>query len=169
MGHPAPDASSPPLPIFKTIQQLPRCAISHTLQELRTLERKSFAANDVFHFDDKVVKQRNMEILVGLNHHSTVSRVVAYAVSVTSNRRLLLHKICVSPERRRQRIGYLLMEILVGTAKRRSCRGIDLWVDEANHAAQGLYFEHGFSVQEIVQDYYSPGRNGVKMALDLID
>ncbi|OCT50596.1 hypothetical protein CLCR_07689 [Cladophialophora carrionii] len=169
MGHPAAGVSSPPRPIFKTIQQLPRSDVSSTLEELRTLERKSFAANEVFHLDDKVVKQRNLEILVGFNHRSTGSRVVAYAVSVTSNRRLLLHKICVSPECRRRRIGYLLMETLIGNAKRRFCRGIDLWVDEANHAAKGLYFQHGFNVQQTVQDYYSPGRNGVKMTLDLIE
>ncbi|KIW70911.1 hypothetical protein PV04_03141 [Phialophora macrospora] len=168
MGHPAADASSPTRPIFKIVRQLPRSNVSNILQELRTLERKSFAANEVFQFDDKVVKQRNMEVFVGFDHQATGCSVVGYAVCVTSNRRLLLHKICVSPEFRRRGIGYLLMETLVGDAKRRFCRGIDLWVDEANHAAQELYSKHGFSAQAIVPDYYSPGRNGVKMSLDLI-
>jgi ribosomal protein S18 acetylase RimI-like enzyme len=132
------------------------------------MERKSFTANEVFNFADKIVQQRNMEVFVGINHQATHPRVVAYAVCVTSNRRLLLHKICVSIEFRRRGIGSLLLETLIGDAKRRFCRGIDLWVDEANQAAKDLYSKHGFNVQEIVPDYYSPGRNGVKMSLVLV-
>ncbi|KAJ9603466.1 hypothetical protein H2200_012244 [Cladophialophora chaetospira] len=153
------DAVLGPLVGLKRLRQLPSSTNPSILQRLKTLERKSFAADEVFDFDDRVAKQRNLEILVAFHGHPTSSSIAAYAVYVTSNRRLLLHKICVSPSFRRKRIGTALMERLIGDAKHRSCRAIDLWVDEANDAARSLYSRHGFLLRDSVQDYYSPGRN----------
>ncbi len=133
------------------------------------MERKSFASNEVFRFDDQVVKQPNGEILAAFRRQAISPDVVAYAFWVHSKRRLLLHKICVAAGFRRTGIGNALMNKLIENANHRSCRGIDLWVDETNHAARGLYSKHGFVVKELVQDYYSPGRTGVKMTLNFED
>ena len=109
-----------------------------------------------------MVKQANGEIIVGFDGQATSPSVVAYAVLVTS-----LHKICDAAEFRRQGLGNSLVKSLIDYASHRSCRSIDLWVDEANNdAARGLYTKHGFVVKELVQDYYSPGRTGVKMILN---
>lgn len=154
---------------FKCLRRLPRSTVRKVLQELRTLERKSFASNEAFDFDEKLLTQRNSEIFVGQTHDRevTMQNVVAYAVVVKWNRRLLLHKICVSRGYRGQGIGRQLMEILIDHAKFWSCRGIDLWVDEANEHARSLYRKHDFLEHQHLQNYYSTGRNGIKMVLDL--
>ncbi|KIX98228.1 uncharacterized protein Z520_06308 [Fonsecaea multimorphosa CBS 102226] len=157
------DASCQSRPLFHNIRQLPRSTIPRILHEMRSLERKVFAPREVFPLDDRVLQQRNMEIVVGLLDQAGWPPVVAYAVAVKWNHRLLLHKICVSPAARSQGIGSLLMQKVIEDAKCWSCRAIDLWVDEANQVARSLYSKCGFVVQETVNDYYSPGKNGVKM------
>ena len=164
MSNTPEDVSRSMLYSFKNLRLLRRSNILMVLHELRILERRSFASRDAFTFDEKILVQRNMEIFVGLSSQV----VIAYVICVKWNHRLLLQKICVAPGARRRGIGNCAMEAVIGHARRWSSRSIDLWVDEANQAARGLYSKHGFAVQETIQDYYSPGRNGVKMVLDLL-
>ncbi|KIW27250.1 uncharacterized protein PV07_07006 [Cladophialophora immunda] len=160
---PRDDASCQNTPLFHNLRQLPRSVIPRILQEMKSLERKAFASHEALPFDDRVLQQRNMEVVVGLSDQARCSPVVAYAVAVKWNHRLLLHKVCVSPAARGQGIGSLLLQKVIEDSKCWSCRAIDLWVDESNIIAQCLYSKCGFVVQEIVNDYYSPGKNGVKM------
>jgi ribosomal protein S18 acetylase RimI-like enzyme len=60
-----------------------------------------------------------------------------------------------------------MMQAIVERARRWSCRGIDLCVDEGNHPARALYSKHNFIWRETVADYYAQGRNGMKMSLTL--
>lgn len=164
---PSSDVSDDHLPLIKDVRTLSRARIPHVFQELRSLERKTFSSNEVFPFDDSLLTKRNMEVLVGFSCHAAQNCIVAYAVCMKWHHRLLLHKICVSPAHRCHGIGSLLLHEIVARARRSSCRGIDLWVDEANNIARSLYTKHGFVVQETLPDYYSPGRNGVKMVHSL--
>ncbi|OQV02012.1 hypothetical protein CLAIMM_07271 [Cladophialophora immunda] len=135
---PRDDASCQNTPLFHNLRQLPRSVIPRILQEMKSLERKAFASHEALPFDDRVLQQRNMEVVVGLSDQARCSPVVAYAVAVKWNHRLLLHKKVIED------------------SKCWSCRAIDLWVDESNLIAQCLYSKCGFVVQEIVNDYYSP-------------
>ncbi|KIW97169.1 uncharacterized protein Z519_02561 [Cladophialophora bantiana CBS 173.52] len=162
MGH-RHNSSCPTAPVFHNLRRLPRSIAPRILHEMRSLEGKVFASHEIFPFDEKVLKQRNMEVIVGLSDRAGCSTVVAYAVVVKWNHRLLLHKICVSPAARGHGIGSLLVQKVIEDSKCWSCRAIELWVDEANHIARGLYSKYGFVVEHTVPDYYSPGRNGLKM------
>jgi ribosomal protein S18 acetylase RimI-like enzyme len=167
MSASAENRAPEPATVYEFLRQLPARRIPPILRELRTLEKKTFVATEAFPFDNNVLKQRNMEVLLGFGRHATNSSLLAYAVCVTSNRRLLLHKICVAPGSRARGIGSELMRTVLEFAKNRSCRGVDLWVNDSNHPARNLYAKHGFITQAMVHDYYGPGRNGVKMSLDL--
>lgn len=149
--------------VFNQLRQLPRYRIPSILHDLRNLERKVFPPNEVFPFEDNPIAKQNMVVLVGLSNQSKVSEMVAYAVCIRWNGRLLLHKICVAPAYRRIGIGTKLIQMIVECARRWSCRGIDLWVHEANYNARCLYSRSGFELQETVTDYYAKGRNGIKM------
>jgi hypothetical protein len=82
---------------FNELRQLPRSRIPTILHDLRNLERKVFPPNEVFPFEDNPIAKQNMVVLVGLSNQSKLPELVAYAVCVRWNRRLLLHKICVAP------------------------------------------------------------------------
>lgn len=148
---------------FKDLRSLPRPMVPNMLSNLRSLEKKQFSSSEVFPFDDKLLAKHNTAVIVGVLQLDSRSELVAYAVCVRWNHRLLLHKICVSPTYRRQGMGDQLMQMITDRARVWSCRGIDLWVDEANYKARGLYTKHHFAIQETVSDYYGPGRHGVKM------
>jgi ribosomal protein S18 acetylase RimI-like enzyme len=47
------------------------------------------------------------------------------------------------------------------------CQDVHLWVDADREAARRLYLGSGFKERERVDDYYGPGRTGIKMVLDL--
>lgn len=149
--------------IFKELRKLPRSNVPAILDDMRKLEKKTFAANELFSFDDNIVGKPNMVILVGLSNAGGVQQLTAYAVGVRWNHQLLLHKICVAPAYRRKGLGRKLLQMIIERARSWSCRGIDLWVDEANQDARRLYSQHGFKDEEVVLDYYSKGRNGIKM------
>ncbi|KAL6243156.1 hypothetical protein RBB50_009707 [Rhinocladiella similis] len=153
--------------VFNELRRLPRSSVPAVLDDVRKLERKTFAANEVFPFDDNIVGKHNMIILVALSNTAKPQDLVAYAVGVRWNHQLLLHKICVAPPHRCKGLGRRLLQMVIDRARSWSCRGIDLWVDEANQDARRLYTRHGFKDQEVVADYYSKGRNGVKMCRTL--
>jgi ribosomal protein S18 acetylase RimI-like enzyme len=150
--------------VFDDLRQFPRSTIPDILHTLSNLERKVFPSSEVFPFDNSLVAKQNTLVLVGCSRAACPRKIVAYAVCVRWHHRLLLHKICVAPDFRLSGTGSKLMEKVIEHARRWSCRGIDLWVDEGNHGARCLYSKYDFLIQETVQDYYSPGRNGIKMS-----
>ncbi len=152
---------------FDDIRQFPRSSIPDILHTLSNLERKVFPSGEVFAFDTNLVTKQNMLVLLGSVRAASPRKIVAYAVCVRWHHRLLLHKICVAPDCRQSGIGSSLLEKVIERARRWSCRGIDLWVDEGNHDARRLYSKYDFMIQASVHDYYAPGRTGIKMSCAL--
>ncbi|KAJ4697344.1 hypothetical protein HRR80_003068 [Exophiala dermatitidis] len=150
--------------VFQDLRKFPRSSVPNILSDLRSIEKKHFAPSEVFPFDDAICAKQNTSVIVGVLSEKSRLEVVAYAVCVRWNHRLLLHKICVSPAYRRQGMGSQLMQIIIDRARCWSCRGIDLWVHETNFRARALYTKHEFAVQETVLDYYAPGKHGIKMS-----
>lgn len=149
---------------FMNLRKIPRPSIPTLIQELRQLERKTFPSIEVFPFEENILAKQNTEVFVVLSNVPNQGRLVAYAVCVRSNHRLLLHKLCVSIAHRRQGLGSALLEMLIKRASAWSCRGIDLWVHQDNSNAMRLYNKSGFLVQDTVLDYYAPGQTGVRMS-----
>lgn len=63
--------------------------------------------------------------------------------------------IAVHPEFRHAGIGSLLMENLIGIARKEGITSMTLEVRKSNIAAQRLYFKYGFAIRGLRKGYYS--------------
>ena len=63
--------------------------------------------------------------------------------------------IAVHPEFRHAGIGSLLMENLIGIARKEGITSMTLEVRKSNIAAQRLYFKYGFTIGGLRKGYYS--------------
>jgi ribosomal protein S18 acetylase RimI-like enzyme len=134
------------------------------LTTIATLEKKSFPATEVFDFTPGMLKKANTRILVVVSQSAPLS-AIAYCVYVRWRRTILLHKLCVSERFRGQGIGKLLMRNVLERAKEERCDVLELWVDQARTVARNLYARSGLQEQCVVNDYYGPNRNGIKMSV----
>jgi GNAT superfamily N-acetyltransferase len=134
------------------------------LTTIATLEKKSFPAAEVFDFTPGMLKKANTRILVVVSQSAPLS-TIAYCVYVRWRRTILLHKLCVSERFRGQGIGKLLMRNVLERAKEERCDVLELWVDQARTVARNLYARSGLREQCVVNDYYGPNRNGIKMSV----
>jgi len=95
-----------------------------------------------------------------------LAELVAYLVLTWTKSTALLHKLCVLEQYRRRGMASQLLRLQREQAKKSGCTSIQLWVDGERTAAQSLYSKVGFDEVERVNDYYAPGRTGIKMVLD---
>ena len=146
------------------LRDLSSSLAEEALREIRLLEKRTFPSSEAFDFSkDNVYKQNTRVYCVFMNRQYR-DQLVAYAVCVRARKALLLHKICVAEQCRRQGIGNMLLAHLKGKAEAQRCRQIDLWVDEARSPARALYESSGFRVTgSLVRDYYGLGRNAFNM------
>ncbi|EEH36046.1 acetyltransferase [Paracoccidioides lutzii Pb01] len=165
-----------------TLHSIPQKHIAlETLSQINRLERKTFPASEAFDFSDQSLwrKKPNTRILYAIVTSTNATSntkapahnpIIAYALYVRQGSTALLHKICVAEPFRNRGIGrqllvYVIEKRLRGAEK--GCLAVQLWVDEKREAARRLYKGCGFMEVEGVEDYYGPGRRGVKMVLRL--
>jgi ribosomal protein S18 acetylase RimI-like enzyme len=145
------------------------------LKHVKRAEKKAFPANEAFDFDMELTK-RNTQLFCVLNRKNrnnpgggspeeAGNAVVGYLVIARTGRTALLHKICVLPQYQRKGIGKWMLGKAIEGLKGRGCESVKLWVDQERLAARRLYMGCGFEETDVVEDYYAPGRTGVKMAL----
>jgi len=68
-----------------------------------------------------------------------------------------------------QGIGSMLLDALIGEARRRDCAEVFLEVREDNPRAQGLYLRRGFEEIGVRHGYYQPsGVDAIVMRKDLL-
>ena len=150
----------------RDLVSVPKSKAIVILAAVAAIEKKSFPSNEALSFDVNLLNKPNTSILY-VTDQEMHTPVVAYCVCVRFRRTLLLHKICVAERFRGQGIGkYLLTEIL-RYAERGGCSSLDLWVDPARVIAVKLYKHAGLVQQCLVTDYYVPGRDGIKMSIQL--
>ncbi|MCJ1299274.1 hypothetical protein MMC08_002066 [Hypocenomyce scalaris] len=148
---------------------LPAPADKHkALAEVIRAEKKAFPKNEAFDFD-RELRKRNTELicLLDVANADEADILAAYLVHVRIQRTTLLHKICVLKKYRRQGLARKMLRKLRDELKPQGCQEIQLWVDEARKPARSLYANTGFEAVDRVDDYYAPGRTGVKMTLRL--
>ena len=93
--------------------------------------------------------------------------LAGYAVlSVAANEAHILN-FCISPDRRRQRLGTVFLERLIDEIQQLDVDRIILEVRPSNLAAQNLYRQAGFSQVGLRRGYY-PADNGREDALVLV-
>lgn len=132
-------------------------------------ERRNFPRNEAFDFDTELTK-RNMELIVLLDESlfPNSKALIAYLVFARNQRTALLHKMCVLEEHRRQGIATRILKVQIEKLRSQNCSRILLWVDEMRMPARRLYAGLGFNDLDRMEDYYAPGRVGVRMILSLL-
>lgn len=143
------------------------------LPQVERAERKNFPRHEAFDFPLEL-KKRNLDLVVLLKDDDILPRetpkVAAYAVFVHSKpgNFVMLHKICVLDDFRRQGIAKKILANQIQKYTSCGCSKIQLWVDEQNMPARSLYESAGFQETNRVGNYYAPGRTGLQMSLNLI-
>ncbi|KAL2221372.1 acetyltransferase, GNAT family [Thermoascus aurantiacus ATCC 26904] len=141
------------------------------LARIARVERKTFPSNEVFDFSaDLWRKKPNTRVIYATGAPPSTgapSPLVAYAVYVRLKGAALLHKVCVVESFRGRGVGKKLMDYIRQRLQREGCQYIQLWVDKARAPARALYTRSGFEEREEVDDYYAPGRTGIRMVLNL--
>lgn len=144
---------------------IPKLDLVHRVQHI---EKKTFPRHEALDFSTELQK-RNMDLVIVVDDadRSLPARpkVVAYLVfaHLKAGNAVLLHKICVDDEYRRRGIAKNVLDAQAERLKKRGCTKIQLWVDEGNVPARGLYNALGLEEVSKVNDYYAAGRNGIQM------
>lgn len=132
-------------------------------------ERRNFPRNEAFDFDMEL-KKRNVELTVILDERlfPNSKAVIAYLVFTRNQKIALLHKIWVMEEHRRQGIARRILSWQIEKLRSRNCERVLLWVDEMRTPARCLYAGLGFKSSDRLEHYYAPGRDGIRMTLQLM-
>ena len=139
------------------------------VNRVKQIEKKNFPRHEALDFDTEL-KKRNTELLVVLDVDTLPDLgflIQGYLVCNRVQKTAFLHKICVVKEHRRRGIARTMIVKLGLRLRCQGCTDIQLWVDEARVPARLMYQSLGFSEMSRVKGYYSPGRTGIKMKLDL--
>ncbi|MFO0598772.1 MAG: pyridoxamine 5'-phosphate oxidase family protein [Myxococcaceae bacterium] len=96
--------------------------------------------NDVFTLDELERAHRGSGAWVGLTDAGT-GQLIGTARAISDEGKCAwVYDVCVHPERRRQRLGHLLMQLLLDHPRVRRCRVVRLGTKDA----QSLYADFGF-------------------------
>ena len=140
------------------------------LPQMKQCEKRCFPSTEAFNFDIEL-KKRNAHVIVILHGEEAVAktpRLVAYLIFTRpkAGTTVSLHKICVAKKYRRQGVAKQTLRSEIEILKRH-CSKIQLMVHHDNTAAIALYQSLGFEKVNEIENYYSPGRRGIQMTLDL--
>lgn len=140
--------------------------------QIEQAEKKAFTRHEAFDFHNEL-KKRNLELVVivndayGIGARPTLVAYMAFSHTKAGST-VVLQKVCVREEFRRQGIGKDMLAAQVQRLKGRGTAKLQLWVDDSNVAARRLYDSIGFKEVSRICDYYAMGRVGVQMALSLV-
>ncbi|KAI9835531.1 MAG: hypothetical protein M1819_001982 [Sarea resinae] len=136
------------------------------LASVKHTEKKVFPRTEAFDFDAEL-KKKNTFLYCTVHQaggiaHRTVS-LIGYLVCVRMKRVTLLHKVCVREQFRRRGNAKAMLAQLEQEVRKQSCNEIQLWVDEEREPARYLYASCDYEEVDRVENYYGPGRTGLKM------
>jgi ribosomal protein S18 acetylase RimI-like enzyme len=153
---------------YTPLSRLKKPQRDNFLAIIKQVEKKTFPANEAFAFDEELAK-RNTTLIVAIKDFDVDvgEELVGYLVYVRVKRVALLHKVCVVEHCRREGIARAMLISLREDLERQGCTIIQLWVDAERKPAKLLYSQLGFREAQRVDDYYGPGRTGLKMILEL--
>ncbi|MCJ1315115.1 hypothetical protein MMC15_000431 [Xylographa vitiligo] len=135
------------------------------MDRIQKAERRTFPKGESLDIRQESQKA-NTELMVVLANTAQKS-LAAYMLYARLHKITLLHKVCVLEDYRQQGLARNLLLRLRDRLQCQGCEKLQLWVDEARQPARGLYDSLGFEIVTRAEDYYSRGRNGLQMVLDL--
>ena len=149
-----------------------RVAKEDLIHQIQHVEKKTFPRREALDFSTELQK-RNTDLVIVVDDAGIFTpakpKVVVYMVFVhlKAGNAVLLHKICVDSDYRRQGIARTVLEAQMQRLKKHGCTRIQLWVHEENVPARGLYKILGLQEVSMVKDYYAAGRNGIQLLWEL--
>ncbi|KAL2802788.1 acyl-CoA N-acyltransferase [Aspergillus granulosus] len=153
------------------IHSLGKSKAFEVLAQIARIEKKTFPSSEAFPFGEELWRKKpNTRVLYATwtsQKPQPPSPLIAYAVYARQKGVAWVHKVCVAEAFRGQGVGTQLMEYIRARLQKEGCQYVYLWVDRGREHARSLYLRSGFEEHEELPDYYAPGRNGIKMVLDL--
>jgi ribosomal protein S18 acetylase RimI-like enzyme len=134
------------------------------LQAIKQTEKRTFPTNEAFDFDAELKKRSTALYCVYCDRGVDLCGYAVYARSKLVTR---IHKVCVVERYRGHGVGRWIMEQVLRELQKAAAGNVDLWVDTERMPARRLYRACGFGEMEMVKDYYSKGRDAIRMQVDL--
>ncbi|KAL3480117.1 acyl-CoA N-acyltransferase [Aspergillus californicus] len=154
--------------IIGDIHSLGKPQALEMLSQITRIEKKTFPTSEAWPFGEELWRKKpNTRVLYVARASQGTQPLIAYALYVRQKGVALLHKVCVAEPYRRKGVGIQLMNYLRTRLENEGCQYVHLWVDKARQPARSLYAQSGFEEHEELVGYYAPGRNGIRMILDL--
>ena len=120
---------------------------------------------------DMELKKRNTELTVIVDPSNSsaenAAQLVGYMLIARVHGVALLHKVCVVDHYQRKGVAKTMISNLKEKLESQGCEKIQLWVDTKRTPARALYNSLGFKLSDGTRDYYGPGRDALKLELDL--
>jgi len=139
------------------------------LTQCMALERKCFSKHEAMDVE-KETRGRRSTLVCAVTDVGAQSPVcVGYAVTQRTSAVAALVKLVVNPGWRQRGVGRQLLCHALDLARDGRAAVCTLHVDEANEAAQRLYYSVGFQVTARRENFYRPGRHALTMDLVLAD
>lgn len=136
------------------------------LNSIRQVEKRSFPSNEVLDFSAELLK-RTTNLYCAFTKTENVPDLCGYIVYVRSKLVTRVHKVCVVKNKRGQGIGKWMMDLVLSDLGKGGAEIVDLWVDKSREIARKLYETCGFEERETVENYYSGGRDALRMEINL--
>jgi len=137
------------------------------LCSIKQTEKRTFPTNEAFDFDSEL-KKRTTVLHCVYRKQKDGPELCGYAVYIRSKLVTRIHKVCVVERFHGQGIGKWMVDMVLKELKKAAAGSVDLWVDAGRIPARRLYEACGFKEVQVVRDYYSPGRNGIRMQMNLV-
>ncbi|KAI5784665.1 acetyltransferase, GNAT family [Geopyxis carbonaria] len=131
------------------------------LAGIKNVEKRTFPTKEAFEFDNEL-RKRTTSLYCAYDEHA---KLYGYVVYVRSKLATRIHKVCVIEQYRQKGVGKWMMSLVLRELQKGAAGKVDLWVDTAREPARRLYHACGFQEKEVVQNYYSAGRDGVRMEI----
>lgn len=141
--------------------------LNSLLLVVKQVEKKTFPASEVFDFDTELSKKTTFCYCAFYRAEDDAPILCGYLVYSRSRALTRINKVCVVKSMQGQGVGTFMMQRTLGSLRSSGAHKIDLWVDQSREIAQRLYRSCGFEEGEALQDYYAPGRNGIRMHMEL--
>lgn len=138
------------------------------LNSIKKVEKQTFPFNEALDFNAELLK-RSTNLCCAFTEVDRKLELLGYVVYVRSKLITRVHKVCVVEEQRGKGIGKWMLGLVLAELKKGGAGTVDLWVDKNREVARRLYITSGFQERETVENYYSPGRDATRMAIELRD
>lgn len=138
------------------------------LNAIKQVEKRTFPSNEALDFNMELPK-RITSLYCAFTQIGKKLELLGYIVYGRSKLVTRVHKVCVVEEQRGKGIGKWMLGLVLADLKKGGAGTVDLWVDKNREVARRLYITCGFGERETVENYYSRGRDAIRMAIELGD